>query len=181
MPYSFLTEARIRASTSDEALFDLLSKELQRRLPEAEGDDLDLFLARTRSFPVGLRAMAATYQLDVSLALDDLGWHFANWHHHAYCKETIWALRELEAPEAANIFAEAYSRAQPHWDTLGALLEQESEAFVAWYPGSELDAATLPLTERLWDMYPNETLGLLGLWMPYARKYPERVVDDAAG
>lgn len=181
MAHSQLTEARIHDSASDEALFDMLSKELQQRLPDAEGDDLDLFLARTRALPVGLRAMAATYQLDVSLALDDLGWHFANWHHHAYCRETIWALRELEAPEAADIFAEAYSRAQRHWETLGTLLAQDFDAFVAWYPRSELDEATFPLTQRLWDMYPNETLGLLGLWMPYARKYPERVVDAGAG
>ena len=58
--------------------------------------------------------MAAMYQLDVSLALDDLGWHFANWHHQAYSEETIWALQELETAEAAEIFAAAYVAAQPY-------------------------------------------------------------------
>jgi hypothetical protein len=108
-----LTELQIIESGDDEALFKLLSAELQRRLPDGEGDDLDAFLRTTRAMPTGLRAMAATYQLDVSLALDDLGWHFMNWLHRPYCEETAWALRELEAFAEAEIFAEA--RNPPLW------------------------------------------------------------------
>jgi len=38
-------------------------------------------------------AMAAMYQLDVSMTLDDLGWHFANRHQRGDCEETLWAFR----------------------------------------------------------------------------------------
>jgi hypothetical protein len=93
----------------------LLSEELQTRLPDGQDRDLDLFLKRIRLLPVGLRAMAATYEFDVSLTLDDLGWHFCNWCHRPYCEETLWALRELEAFEYAEAFAQAYEMAQPYW------------------------------------------------------------------
>ena len=87
-----LTEARIRECASDDELFELLSFELQSRLPDGEGENLDTFVERLRLLPVGLQAMAAIYQLDVSITLDDLGWHFANWHHRSYCDKTLWAL-----------------------------------------------------------------------------------------
>src|SRR6266702_1383528 len=112
-----LTEERIRACASDEELFKVLSGELHRRLPDEEGDDLGPFVERLRRLPRGLRAMAAIYQLDVSMALDDLGWHFANWHHRPHCEETLRGLRELEAHEAVEIFSSAYALAQPYWDT----------------------------------------------------------------
>jgi hypothetical protein len=32
--------------------------------------------------------MAATYELDVSLTLDDLGWHFGNWPDPALSEKT---------------------------------------------------------------------------------------------
>ena len=62
------------SSSSDDELFTLLSKELEYRIPAARGS-LE-FLVQIRRLPVGLRAMAATYELDVSLTMDDLGWHF---------------------------------------------------------------------------------------------------------
>ena len=34
--------------------------------------------------PVGLRAMAATHHLDISLTLDDIGWHFLNFGHPSH-------------------------------------------------------------------------------------------------
>ena len=177
-----LTIESIAQCADDDALFTLLADELGARLPNGECPDLDKFLARTRRLPVGLRAMAAIHQLDVSITLDDLGWHFANWHHRAYCEEQIWALRELELEEAAQIFAEAYACAQPWWDQIGQLVSQDFEAFTKWYSGSDLEAALDPFTRRLWDLC--ETLksqgkknGLLESWAPYARKYPERVTQ----
>jgi hypothetical protein len=84
-----LTEERIRACASDEDLFQALSAELHRRLPDGEGDDLDLFVERLRGLPKGLRAMAAIYQLDVSMALDDLGWHFAGAARRHLCPHVV--------------------------------------------------------------------------------------------
>jgi hypothetical protein len=73
-----LTENRILQCRNDDELFELLGLELTSRFPNGEGEteeDLDAFVAKLRTLPVGLRAMASIYQLDVSLALDDLGWH----------------------------------------------------------------------------------------------------------
>jgi hypothetical protein len=98
-------------------------------------------------------------------------------------RDAFLALRELEAFEVAEIFEEAYGLVQPWWDQLGALLNVSFDAFVKWYPDSDLDKAMLPLTRRLWEMcgtgkgHPN---GLLHYWVPYARKYPYRVVHMAS-
>jgi hypothetical protein len=163
-----LTEERIRGCTSDEELMAALSAELHRRLPKKEGDGLDRFVEQLRRLPRGLRAMAAIYQLDVSMALDDLGWHFANWHHRVYVDETLRGLQELEAHEAAEIFTSAYELAQPYWDTIGELVGQDFEKFVDWYTDSELEQALDPLNTRMWDLCaPN--YGLMAYWLTYAR------------
>lgn len=178
-----LTEARIRECADDEKLFELLSAELRRRLRYSENDDLDRFLVDIRAIPVGLRAMAAIYQLDVSVCLDDLGWHFANWHHRGYCEKTLWALRELEAFQEAELFAEAYARAQPYWDQIGELIRDDFQKFVEWYPDSGLDKATIPLSRRMWDLCgtgEGHKNGLLRYWVSYARKYPHKVVQLAS-
>lgn len=170
-----LTIALITETTAHDRLFELIGLELTERLPDGEGDDLDDFLSKTRRLPVGLRAMAATYQLDVSLTLDDLGWHFANWHHRAYCDETKWALGELEAFEQAELFAQAYAEALPFWGRIGELVAEDFDDFVAWYPRSGLETATMPMTEKLWKMQEQDD-GLFGYWTRYAWKYPERMV-----
>jgi hypothetical protein len=180
-----LTESRIRECVHDDELFKLLSEELQWRLPGGEDDDLDVFLTRLRAMPAGLRAMAAMYQLDVSMALDDLGWHFANWHHRGYCDETLWALRELEASEAAEIFEQAYALVQPYWDKIGALLAEygDFDDFAEWYWKSDLDKALLPLNKQMWKLCEGSDgkyEGLLRYWAPYARKYPYKVTQMAA-
>jgi hypothetical protein len=172
MPLSMVD---IAAAQTHDTLLELIFGELTARLPGGEDDDLGYYLTRTRRLPVGLRAMAATYQLDVSLALDDLGWHFANWHHRGYCEETLWALRELEAFEYADLFAQAYAAAQSFWDKIGELLEEDFDDFVKWYPDSGLEAATMPMTDRMWDLQKIDR-GLFGCWTRYARKYPERMV-----
>jgi hypothetical protein len=175
-----LTEARILECKTDDELFELLGLELTSHFPNGEGDtwgDLDAFVAKLRTLPVGLRAMAAIYQLDVSLALDDLGWHFANWHHKEYCGETLRGLRELEAHEVADIFDAAYTLAQRYWEKIGELLEDDFDRFVEWYNGSEFEKATMSLTERLWEICKGKRSGLLDLWAPYARRYPHKVVQ----
>jgi hypothetical protein len=172
-----LTEEQIRLCNSDEELFRALSQELNRRLPDGERD-LDAFVERVRGLPKGLRAMAAIYQFDVSMTLDDLGWHFANWHHRPYCDETLRGLQELEAHEAAEIFSSAYALTQPHWDEISQLLSQSFDAFVDWYSGSELQKSLDPLNERMWDLCKaTGKLGLMTYWLIYARRYPENVVS----
>lgn len=160
----------------DDALFKLLADELTARLGPSEGDDLDEFLTRLSRLPVGLRAMAAVYQLDVSLTLDDLGWHFANWHHRGYSEATLWALGELGARDYEAIFAEAYQEVLPFWDEIGALCAQDFGDFVEWYRDSELSRRLLSLTERMWDLQEIDG-GLLGFWTSYTRQHPDRVCE----
>jgi len=151
---------------SDDEVFDLLSAELNTRLPVRDSAD---FLAELRKLPRGLRAMAATYELDVSLALDDLGWHFGNWHDGELATETLEGLRELGADEFAELFESAFQHAQRFWLELG------SENWMEWYHGSELEAAVMPLNDRAWKLWNDCPKGLFTYWVEYARKAPERV------
>src|ERR1035441_3257665 len=55
-----------------------------------------------RRLPLGLRTMAATHHLDISLTLDDIGWHFLNFGHPSHVEETEIGLRELGLPGLAG-------------------------------------------------------------------------------
>jgi|ERR1017187_711635 hypothetical protein len=169
----------ITKSGSDEELFRELSSELERRLPPHLQDDYDLLVPAMRALPRGLRAMAAIHQLDVSMALDDLGWHFYNFHHRAFCDETQWGLREMEALEAAEIFESARALVEPHWDEIGSLRVIGHKAFADWYTDSDLETALNPLNRRLWAICgQSPSYGLMQFWLNYAWKYPDRVTEN---
>ena len=170
-----LSPSRIAQTRSDEALFKLLGGELKRLLPSYTSDDLEPFVTALAHLPRGLRTMAATYELDVSMALDDLGWHFANWHHQGLARETLAGLRELGAVEEAGIFERAMAIALAHWDFFA------SEGFIEAYDGSDIEVALSPLNERLWQLLGHRGEGgrdLLTLWAPYARRSPELVCSN---
>jgi hypothetical protein len=168
-----LTVEEIREAKSDRMLFDVLSAELQRWVPNRiELDDLVVLLPK---LPPGLRAMSATFQFDVSMCLDDIGWHFANWHHRPYCLETSRGLHELEATVAADVFDHAFRLVDPFWDSIGELLDNDFDAFVAWYRDSTLEKSLEPLNRRFWDTFSR---GLEPFWVDYARKYPERMLGQ---
>jgi hypothetical protein len=88
------------SSSSDEGLFKLLGAELECRI--SVNRNSPAFLMEIQKLPIGLRGMAATYELDVSLTLDDLGWHFGNWHDLALAEETAHGLEILEAQELSD-------------------------------------------------------------------------------
>jgi hypothetical protein len=174
----YLTITDIQGAASDKVLFDRLSGELANHLPPELNDDLGAFLAKLDDLSPGLRAMAATFQLDVSMALDDLGWHFANWHHRPYCEETSRGLWELGANEVAQVFDQAYQIVLPHWDAVSGMLATGFQVFSEWYPHSELEKALGPLNNRLWDICAvSPEFGLMRYWLDYARRFPERVVQ----
>jgi hypothetical protein len=156
---------KIISSSPDDELFTLLGKELERRITAKRGSQE--FLHQIRSFPVGLRAMAATYELDVSLTMDDLGWHFGNWHDEALAEETVRGLEVLGAPELAMIFREALRHALGYWSELGAKNWSE------WYHGSPLEKAVEPLNEQAWKLLDKHKNGIFYYWVDYARKNPE--------
>jgi hypothetical protein len=154
-------------SSSDDELFKLLAQELETRIPAARGSPE--FLSQIRSLPVGLRAMAATHELDVSLTMDDLGWHFGNCHDGELAEETARGLEVLGAPELARLFREAFRLALQHWGELG------SEGWSEWYHGSPLEAAVEPLNEQAWKFLDKHKDGIFHYWVDYARKHPDGV------
>jgi hypothetical protein len=160
------------ASGSDDEVFELLGRELENRISSARGSPE--FVAEIKELPAGLRAMAATYELDVSLALDDLGWHFGNWHSVDLAEETAAGLRELGAQELAELFGAAFDVAQDYWMELGA------ENWMDWYHGSALEKAVEPLSKRAWAILKERKNGIFSYWVDYARKHPERVCTEIA-
>jgi hypothetical protein len=163
---SNLTPEVISASSDDE-LFKLLAQELEKRISVKR--DSPEFVAEIQKLPIGLRAMAATYELDVSLVMDDLGWHFGNWHNTALADETIHGLDELGATELALIFKEAFQIVLRYWEKLAA------KDWAKWYHGSPLEKEIDPLNERAWRILDGKKNGVFEYWVNYARKYPERI------
>jgi hypothetical protein len=155
------------AASSDEELFSLLGKELERRISAARGSAE--FIAEIRNLPIGLRAMAATYELDVSLTLDDLGWHFGNWHNSELAEETARGLEELGASELAQVFRQGFELAQEYWTELG------TPNWTEWYHGSLLERFIGPLTDRARSILENKPRGIFQYWIDYARKHPDRL------
>ena len=159
----------IISESSDDELFKLFAQELEKQV-SAKRDSPE-FVAEIQKLPIGLRAMAATYELDVSLAMDDLGWHFGNWHNPALAEETIRGLDELEATELAMIFKAAFQIALRYWDELGA------KDWSKWYHDSPLEKEIMPLNKRAWKILEGKKNGILEYWVSYARKYPERIAN----
>ncbi len=91
----------IANATDDKALFELLASELNARL-EPVSNDMEALHVELMKLPCGLRAMGATHMLDVSMALEDLGWHFGRWPSHALAQDTLEGLKELGALEERN-------------------------------------------------------------------------------
>jgi hypothetical protein len=88
-----------------------LTKDLQelltaRAVGNPYGSD-SAFAANIVHLPPGLRAMAATHWLDVSLTLDSITWHFGNFSEPQLIAETEAGLRELGLEEREGTDAPA--------------------------------------------------------------------------
>lgn len=164
---------------SNEALLALLTDELKKRFPPEIREDPVLFLSRLYAAPDGLHAMAVTYDLDVSMAMDDLAWHFLN-HHESldFAEETVWGLRELGAPEAAAIFREALEIVRPYWDQLDIVTA--SREWHDWLDSTGIQSLVDPLNDRMWSCLKRFEHGsLMSLWVMYARQNPEKCIPNS--
>jgi hypothetical protein len=162
---SALTMAAIDAS-SDEELLAVLGKELQARVSAEQGSPE--FVAKIRELPVGLRAMAATYELDVSFALDDLGWHFGNWCNKELAQETEQGLKELGMEEVAALFGRAFDVAKKHGSELA------NDNWMEWYHGSEFEKEVRPFDKQARELLDRKG-DIFKHWVRYTRRYPDRV------
>jgi hypothetical protein len=141
-------------------------------------DEVRIQVERLPTLPPGLRAMAATHELDVSMALDDLGWHFGNWPDLDMARETALGLRELGATEAAEIFEAALEIVRPRWDELATAAAGEGDAWIDWYNNRGLQEALDPLNDRMWKLLEPLEWRLMQYWIEYARKFPHRVTQQ---
>jgi hypothetical protein len=173
-----LTVAQIQAAKSDNELVRLLMAELNLLFPRELRKDPIVYLSKLQTAPQGLRAMAATFNLDVSMSLDDLAWHFVNHHDFNLYEETLRGLQELEAAEAAEIFAEAYSIMEPFWNELEAVASaNNSENVHDWLDKNGIQKRIDPLNKRLWNLLNQwKDHGLMHYWIDYARKHPQQCV-----
>jgi hypothetical protein len=155
---------------SDEELlkeiFTLLSKSVNP-LANPYSDD-GSYAASMSGLPIGLRAMAATHHLDISLTLDDIGWHFLNFGEPRFVHETESGLRELGLCEMADWFAEAFTIVNP--------LRPEIEA-CGDYDGCLTQHGLMSRIEELTrKARPGaKKSSIYDAWIRYARQHPEKV------
>jgi hypothetical protein len=136
------------------------------------------FAANIARLPPGLRAMAATHWLDLSLTVDSITWHFGNFGEPGLVSETEAGLREFGLHELAECFVEAKDLMMP-------LLAQRTEA--DGDPDEILEQAGLKeradeIDRRAWKsdgLGPGESV-IYQAWIRYTRQYPERVFGPAA-
>jgi hypothetical protein len=131
------------------------------------------FAANISQLPPGLRSMASTHWLDISLTLDSITWHFGNFGEEHLVAETESGLRELGLHELALCFVEAKELMLP-------LLAQRIEADGDPYEileraglktrGDELDRRACALD----NLGRGKSL-IYDAWIRYARQHPERV------
>jgi hypothetical protein len=171
-----LTVEWIRVAEDDEALFKLLSGELQRLLPDELHKDRDRLHATLATLPRGLRAMAGIHFFDVSMALDSLAWHFGNQNDKRDLIETLNGLRELEMPEIADCFEQMWDFMKPHMTALQHG-DYGSKDFSDWLVDIGAEDFAEEKDRFIWGYCEKAgKLGLLESWTAYARKYPERCV-----
>jgi hypothetical protein len=162
---------------------DALLKELHelltsRAVGDPYGDDGG-FAANIASLPPGLKAMAATHWLDVSLTLDSITWHFGNFGELGLVTETEVGLRELGLNELADCFVEAKHLMLP-------LVSQRAEGDGDPYEILEragLRARADEIDRRAWALDnrgPGNSV-IYEAWIRYARQQPERVFGFSAG
>ncbi|MBX7245004.1 MAG: hypothetical protein K1X53_05870 [Candidatus Sumerlaeaceae bacterium] len=166
-------EEKLGPSDADDELLSRICKILSTRL-KANPYGWDGKLAEEiRALPPGLRAMAATHHLDISLTMDDIGWHFLNFGHPSHVEETELGLVELGLPEIAVIFREAYQLVQPHLEEIEGS-EDYYEVMERVGAMKRINELTINATNLIGER------GIYRYWVAYARQNPNRVFDQKA-
>jgi hypothetical protein len=131
------------------------------------------FAASLTALPPGLRAMAATHWLDISLTLDSITWHFGNFGEPHLVAETEAGLQELGLQELALCFHEAKELMLP----LVAEWTQADGDPHEFIERKGLQKVADELDRRAWaldNQGPGKSI-IYAAWIRYTRQHPERV------
>jgi hypothetical protein len=138
------------------------------------GDDSN-FAQSIATLPCGLKAMAATHWLDISLTLDSITWHFENFGEAGLVKATEEGLRELGLEKLADCFAEAKDLMVP---LLAQRVVGEGGAYELLQKAGLKEQAD-EVNSRAWaldNLGPERSL-IYESWIRYARRKPELVFN----
>jgi hypothetical protein len=154
-----------------------LRQELEKLLTSrALGDpyaDDGIFAANIALLPPGLRAMAATHWLDISLTLDSLTWHFGNFGERQLVVETEAGLRELGLHELASCFVEAKELMLP---LLADRAEADGDPYeILEQAGLSARADELDNRASVLGNLRSDKSAIYEAWIRYTRQHPERV------
>ena len=153
-------------------LFSLLESRVSEDPYSADGS----YAKSLEALPAGLRAMAATHWLDVSLAHDSITWHFGNFGEPGLVEATESGLTELDLFELAACFREAKELMMP-------LISSQTEApddFDDFLAQNGASQQAEELNERAWDLGSQKSDGkslIYSAWVRYARLHPENVFE----
>jgi hypothetical protein len=140
------------------------------------GDD-GTFASTIGRLPPGLRAMAATHWLDISLTLDSITWHFGNFGEPGLVALTEAGLRELDLSELADCFVEAKELMQP---LLACRTEADGDPYEI-LERAGLQARAHEIDDRasaLGNRGRGESV-IYNAWIRYTREHPDRVFGHA--
>jgi hypothetical protein len=136
------------------------------------------FAANIARLPPGLRAMAATHWLDMSLTLDSITWHFGNFGEPGLVAQTEAGLRELDLHELAECFVEAKNLMTP---LLALRTEADGDPYeILERAGLRERADEIDRRADALDaLGPGESM-IYEAWIRYTRQHPDRVFEPAA-
>ena len=152
----------------EKELFTILSVRADGNSYASDGE----FAQILTTLPPGLRAMAATHWLDMSLTLDSITWHFGNFGEPGLVAETEAGLMELGLGELAWCFHKAKELMTPlisEWAEIGDYDEMLKRKGVEQF-AEELDRKAWALRNA-----PSGKSAIYDAWIRYARQHPERV------
>jgi hypothetical protein len=129
------------------------------------------YAAAIASLPTGLRVMAATHHLDISLTMDDIGWHFLNFGEPGLVRETEAGLRELGLGDIADYFVEAQAIVSPLKPEI-----KEADDYYDCLESRGLMARINELTDKASARQPSlNGSPIYAAWIKYARVHSEKV------
>ena len=163
-------------SKDDEGLLSELMATLSARVSGDAYSSDGSFAEGLRQLPAGLRAMAATHWLDISLTLDSITWHFGNFGEPGLMAATAEGLAKLGLTALASCFRDARELMVP---LLEGRTEEDGDRYEI-LEDKNLRQVAREIDRRAWDLDNacNERTGrsvIYEAWVHYAREHPERV------